>query len=292
MNDTTIQARPWIFRAASPVASRLILCIALLAAGAFVAVASLRAQSNPSANPPHAVIMKQVRFQPAEINVEPGDTVEWKNEDIFAHTVTANDGSFDSGLIQPGRSWKMTVKNAGTIGYHCRPHPNMMAKLVVAEPTAQTQHPAPEAQGGHQTSLRWSFPSRPEELHPIFVNFTAALLPLAFLSDVLGRLFRRAELHAVGAWMTVYAAVITPLTAAAGWWWKRSVGPELPPNLILIHQWLGTSAVVLFIVLAVWRWRFYKRGVAPSAGYFALALLTVIALVYQGSLGGAMVFGQ
>lgn len=92
--------------------------------------------------------------------------------------------------------------------------------------------------------------------------------------------------------MTVYAAVITPLTAAAGWWWKRSVGPELPPNLILVHQWLGTTAVVLFIVLAVWRWRFYKRGVAPSAGYLAFALLVVIALVYQGSLGGAMVFGQ
>ncbi|HEX3153605.1 MAG TPA: cupredoxin domain-containing protein, partial [Candidatus Angelobacter sp.] len=59
------------------------------------------------------VIMKGMRFQPAELTVHPGETIEFKNEDIFAHTVTADDGSFDSGLIQPGSSWKMTVQKAG-----------------------------------------------------------------------------------------------------------------------------------------------------------------------------------
>src|SRR6185312_16683764 len=56
------------------------------------------------------IVMKGIAFHPLEQTVHPGDTVEWKNEDIVAHTVTADDGSFDSGLIQPGSSWKMTVK--------------------------------------------------------------------------------------------------------------------------------------------------------------------------------------
>ncbi len=79
--------------------------------------------------------MKGMRFQPAELTVHPGETVEFKNEDIFAHTVTADDGSFDSGLIQPGSSWKMTVQKAGTIAYHCTPHPNMKAMLVTSSGT-------------------------------------------------------------------------------------------------------------------------------------------------------------
>src|SRR5438270_10035643 len=84
------------------------------------------------------VIMKAVKSQPAELTVKPGTTVEFKNEDIFAHTVTADDGSFDSGLIQPGSSWKMTVQKAGTLAYHCTPHPNMKATLVALSGTQAT----------------------------------------------------------------------------------------------------------------------------------------------------------
>jgi plastocyanin len=57
-----------------------------------------------------------MHFDPAQMTANAGDTIEWKNEDIFSHTVTANDGSFDSGLIAPGQSWETVVKKAGTIG--------------------------------------------------------------------------------------------------------------------------------------------------------------------------------
>src|SRR5690242_8444940 len=50
------------------------------------------------------VIIKQMHFEPSDVTVAAGETVEWKNEDIFSHTVTANDGSFDSGPIAPGSS--------------------------------------------------------------------------------------------------------------------------------------------------------------------------------------------
>jgi plastocyanin len=83
------------------------------------------------------VVIKQMHFDPPQMTVQVGDTVDWKNEDIFSHTVTADDGSFDSGLIAPGGSWRMMFKMAGKIGYHCRPHPNMTAGLVVQATAAQ-----------------------------------------------------------------------------------------------------------------------------------------------------------
>jgi len=234
------------------------------------------------------VVMKAISFQPAELTVHPGETVEWKNEDIVAHTVTANDGSFDSGSIQPGSTWKMTIKNAGTLEYHCRPHPNMIAKLIAVSGT----QPEP---GKGNTGFRLpglTPPRSPQELHPILVNFTAALLPLALLSDLLGRLLKRPPLHSAAAWMVLYAAIITPLTGLAGWWWKSQAAGALPPNLITVHQWLGTSLVVVFALLAMWRWRIQKQGGVPTIGYLIFTGIVVLALIYQGSLGGAMVFGR
>ena len=233
------------------------------------------------------VVMKGIAFQPAQLTVHVGETVEWKNEDIVAHTVTANDGSFDSGLIQPGGTWKMTVQKSGTIDYHCRPHPNMTAKLVEAA-AAATQQGSAE----HHGLPGFTFPKSPQELHPILVNFTAALLPLAFLSDLLGRALRRKSLHSAAAWMVLYAALITPLTAVAGLLWKRQSAGTLPAGMIVVHQWLGISLALAFVVLAIWRWSIQKREQTPGAAYLLFNAITVLALVYQGSLGGAMVFGH
>jgi len=246
-------------------------------------------QQQPVAGTPEngQVVMKGIRFQPAELAVHPGETVEFKNEDIVAHTVTADDGSFDSGLIQPGGAWKMTIQKAGTLAYHCTPHPNMKASLVVS-----SGMPAKESKGAAGGLPGFRPPRSPQELHPIFVNLTAALLPLALLSDLLGRWLKRSSLHTAAAWMVLYAALITPLTGAAGWWWKLQSAGTLPPELITVHQWLGTSLALVLIVLAIWRWRLYRQNAVPTLAYLAFAVAAVLALVYQGSLGGAMVFGR
>jgi uncharacterized membrane protein len=238
--------------------------------------------------------MKAMHFEPERVSAKPGDLIEWKNEDIFAHTVTADDGSFDSGLIQPGASWSMTVKKDGTIAYHCRPHPNMKAAIAVGAGAMNEgggEHFENPPKVAHGILPGFELPSSPQQIHPILVNFTAALVPLAFLSDLLGRLFGRRSFHAAGWWMILYAAAITPLTAAAGWWWKRNESPHMPPELIHIHQWLGTAAVFLFIGLALWRWSIHRREETPSGAYLLCAFIAVLALIYQGSLGGAMVFG-
>src|SRR5690242_951065 len=140
----------------------------------------------PSRGRNHTIVIKQMHFDPASMTVQAGDTVEWKNEDIFSHTVTADDGSFDSGLIDPGHSWQMTFKGAHTLAYHCGPHPNMRATLIfhgeTEEGTPDTTTTSLEAR--RDGNLNWRPPRKPEELHPILVNFTAALLPLALLSDL------------------------------------------------------------------------------------------------------------
>ncbi len=273
----------------------LFLALGLGAVLAFVASAAAIAQTGSSAGnaETHVIVIKQMRFDPQQLSIKAGDRVEWTNQDIFTHTVTANDGSFDSGPIEPGQSWSTTIRNPGTIGYHCRPHPNMAAELTVSAAGTQENLNAAHAQHQHgEQSLRWAPPHSPEEIHPILVNFTAALLPLAFLSDVLGRLFRRDSLHNAASWMTLYAAIITPLTVAAGWWWKHAQGADLPSRLITVHQWLGTFAALFFIVLAGWRWRIKQRGVSPGMAYLVTAFVAVLALVYQGSLGGRMLFGH
>ena len=252
---------------------------------------SAAASQNPAATGPSAngqVIMKGIRFQPAELTVHPGETVEFKNEDIVAHTVTADDGSFNSGLIQPGSSWKMTIQKAGALAYHCTPHPNMKATLVASSSGTQ----AKEKNGTARGLPGFRPPRSPQELHPILVNFTAALLPLALLSDLLGLWLKRSSLHSAAAWMVLYTAIITPLTGAAGWWWKIKSAGTLRPNLIAVHEWLGTSLAVVFIVLAVWRWHLYRKNAVPTLAYLVFALVAMLALVYQGSLGGAMVFGR
>jgi plastocyanin/uncharacterized membrane protein len=238
------------------------------------------------------VVIKQMQFQPSQLSVEPGDTITWKNEDIFTHTVTSDDGSFDSGPIEPGKSWTTTITKAGTLGYHCRPHPNMKAAVVVG---GDDDHEH-EASGHHAEhgsgSLAFKPPTGPQELHPILVNFTAALVPMALLSDLLGLFLRRRSLHDAGSWMMLYAAAITPLTVVAGWWGKLAGDSDVHGRLIIVHQWLGTFAAVLFIGLAMWRWSLYKRDLPPNVSYLVAALIAVLALVYQGSLGGSMVFGR
>jgi uncharacterized membrane protein len=130
-----------------------------------------------------------------------------------------------------------------------------------------------------------------ENIHPILVNFTAALIPVSVFSDVVGRFFRRASLSHAAWWTLLFAAAITPGTALAGWFWKRAIGPALPPDVIAIHQWLGISLAVAFIALALWRGLLHRRGESPGLSYLLLATLVMAALLYQGHLGGSMTFG-
>lgn len=126
-------------------------------------------------------------------------------------------------------------------------------------------------------------------VHPILVNFTAALVPVSLGADLMARVFRRESLRATGFWTLCFAAAITPLTAITGWlfWMPDDVGVR---NMT-IHKWLGTSLAVAFLAVLAWRWAFHRRKSWPSLIYLLTAAVVVAALIFQGHLGGDQSFG-
>ncbi|MGE5802245.1 MAG: plastocyanin/azurin family copper-binding protein, partial [Gemmatimonadota bacterium] len=78
--------------------------------------------------------MKGVAFLPSRIEVAAGATVTWTNNDPLAHSVTADDGSWDSGPIEPGKTFSRTFTQPGEYAVHCTPHPFMKAVIVVRQP--------------------------------------------------------------------------------------------------------------------------------------------------------------
>jgi plastocyanin len=89
-----------------------------------------------------------LKFEPREVTVPVGGTVEWRNSSIETHTVTddpaaAKDSAhaerpaaaqaFDSGPLEPGQSYSHTFTVAGRYSYFCRPHEmhGMLGAIVV-----------------------------------------------------------------------------------------------------------------------------------------------------------------
>jgi plastocyanin len=65
------------------------------------------------------------------LSIPAGQTVIWTNTGAQTHTVSADDGSLDSGSIAPGGTFSLTFDTPGTFTYHCTPHPWMKATITV-----------------------------------------------------------------------------------------------------------------------------------------------------------------
>jgi plastocyanin len=78
-----------------------------------------------------SVTIKDFLFAPKSTTVSVGEPVVWTNSGPTAHTATANDGSFDTGLLKKGQSGSHTFSKAGTFSYFCEPHPNMTGTIRV-----------------------------------------------------------------------------------------------------------------------------------------------------------------
>jgi plastocyanin len=78
----------------------------------------------------HTVEIKQMKFQPAELIVQKGDTVVWINNDIVAHDVTEEpDKAWTSSVMPVGESWSLVVTQSAD--YYCSIHVVMKGKLVI-----------------------------------------------------------------------------------------------------------------------------------------------------------------
>ena len=97
-----------------------------------VALAVLSMPQPPASAAPrtHTVVIDKMKFGPVPANLRAGDRILWVNKDMFRHTATAKDKSFDVDL-QPGTKGVGLVRKAGAITVVCRYHPGMKAVLQV-----------------------------------------------------------------------------------------------------------------------------------------------------------------
>ena len=166
--------------------------LASLLTGALLLVAT----ATGSASSVVGVTIVSRAYQPAELTIEDGQTVVWKNEGFGPHTVTAVGGQFDSGRLTLGESFDVTFMTPGVFAYACTVHPSMKGVVTVLAPG---QHPLPPpgslhvrlsaAGGGHpQTLVHVQLPAP---------NATV-LLQLHYPSGASWRTVRRARLNAQG----------------------------------------------------------------------------------------------
>ena len=97
-----------------------------------VALAVLLMPLPPASAAPrtYTVVIDKMKFGPVPANLRVGDRIKWINKDMFQHTATAKDKSFDLDL-KPGARGAVVVRKAGAISVVCRYHPGMRAMVKV-----------------------------------------------------------------------------------------------------------------------------------------------------------------
>jgi plastocyanin len=93
--------------------------------------------SNPAAAAPqthaktHVIVMDKMKFGSVPANMRRGDTILWVNRDMFRHSATAANKSFEVDL-PPKTQKRMTIRASGVIKFTCKYHPGMRGVLRVA----------------------------------------------------------------------------------------------------------------------------------------------------------------
>jgi plastocyanin len=83
-----------------------------------------------SAPGPHVSILFG-SVTPVQVDVVAGETVHWSNDSVRDHTVTADDGSYDSGDLAANQHYDRVFGADGSYTYHCRLHPYIRGEIDV-----------------------------------------------------------------------------------------------------------------------------------------------------------------
>lgn len=106
--------------------------VAFFAAIAIMAVVVIVRENTGGADAAPAgdtVVMARIAYNPDTLTVARGTTVVFDNADVAPHTVTADDGPIDSGLLDPGQAFEVVVSES--FAYHCEVHPSMTAEILI-----------------------------------------------------------------------------------------------------------------------------------------------------------------
>jgi plastocyanin len=141
----------------------------LMAGGALLSGVGLTAASQDAAV---AVQVVDFAFEPGTLTVPAGTTVTWTNAGSRPHTVTADDGSFDSGRLDPGEQFSQTFDQPGTFTYFCGFHPEMLGSVVVTEQAAESAT-TPEPQQATESNEATPAADEPASDEPAAVSDAA-----------------------------------------------------------------------------------------------------------------------
>lgn len=119
------------------------LALAILATSSVVLTATATAAAVSARIVEPSADLTSWGYAPESLTVQVGDTVTWTNTGQAPHTVTADNGAFDSGIINPNDSWTYTASTPGTFTYLCTLHPTMRGTLVVLAAGAAAASPVP-----------------------------------------------------------------------------------------------------------------------------------------------------
>ena len=128
-----------------------ILVAAAIAAAAMVVDAATPATADTSKSKTHVVEIQKFKFGRQDLSVRRGDVIVWVNKDIVPHTATAQNGSWDTGNIEPGGRAQTVVTDDFFRRYLCSYHGSMTGQVQAAagpEPRQSASH----AGNGHQQS--------------------------------------------------------------------------------------------------------------------------------------------
>ena len=191
--------------------------LAVVAAAALAATATpARSQHSPDGGEGAAVPVS-IGFdavKPQHLDVLLGDTVTWTNDSVRTHTVTADDGAFDSGRVVPTATYTRTFTALGDTPYHCVLHPFIRGDVQVDR-------------------LLLSAPAQPAASNRAFPMRGRAALPAGTAVTVeadRGAGFAPAATTTVQPDGTFVAAVVPGTTAT----YRAVAGPDASPPVSLL----------------------------------------------------------
>jgi plastocyanin len=84
--------------------------------------------------PRGTIVAVDFEYPVGEVTVGTGDPLTFENRGPSRHTLTADNGRFDSGVIEAGQTFTVTLDGPRQIEVHCEIHPTMRAVITVTAP--------------------------------------------------------------------------------------------------------------------------------------------------------------
>jgi plastocyanin len=105
----------------------LALVVPVVAVAAVVLTLNVTSETHAgfSGPPGRTITIKNFAYTPTPLTVHAGATITVDNADRTAHTLTADDGQFDTGSLDAEAHETIRIAAPGRYTYHCDIHPNM-----------------------------------------------------------------------------------------------------------------------------------------------------------------------